>query len=59
MLEDTPNVTSHFELTLDSKEYQGHYKENEVSWFQMQPDQENHVMKLENLEVEVKKRIKE
>ncbi|MEK4405788.1 hypothetical protein MKZ26_15660 [Sporosarcina sp. FSL K6-6792] len=59
IFEDTPNETLHFELTLDSKEYQGHYKENEVSWFQMQPDQENHEMKLEDLEVEVKKRIKE
>ncbi|MBO0586650.1 hypothetical protein [Sporosarcina sp. E16_8] len=44
IVEDTPNETLHFELTLDGKEYQGHYKEDEVSWFQIQPDQENHEM---------------
>jgi len=59
IFEDTPNVTLHFELTLDDKEYQGHYKEDEVNWFQMQPVQENHEMKLEDLEAEVRKRIKE
>ena len=56
---DTQYETLHFELTLDGKEYQGHYKDEEVNWFQMQPDQENHVMELESLEAEVKKRIKE
>lgn len=56
---DTQYETLHFELTLDGKEYQGHYKDEEVNWFQMQPDQENHVMELRNLEAEVKKRIKE
>ena len=57
--EDTPNSTLHFELTLDDKEYQGHYKEDEVNWFQMQPNQENHEMQLDDLEAEVRKRIKE
>ena len=56
---DTQYETLHFELTLDGKEYQGHYKDEEVNWFQMQPDQENHVIELRNLEAEVKKRIKE
>lgn len=59
LFEDTPNETLHFELTLDGKEYQGHYKDDEVTWLQMQPDQENHAMELENLEDEVKKRIRE
>lgn len=58
VFEDTQNEILHFELTLDGKEYQGHYKDDEVSWFQMQPDQENHEMKLEDLEAEVKERIK-
>ena len=59
MFEDTQHETLHFELTLDGKEYQGHYKDDEVNWFQMQPDQENHAMELGNLEDEVKKRIRE
>ncbi|HJF34377.1 MAG TPA: hypothetical protein K8V56_21655 [Sporosarcina psychrophila] len=59
VFEDTQYETLHFELTLDGKDYQGHYKDGEVSWFQMQPDQENHEMRLEDLEDEVKKRIKE
>ncbi len=59
MFEDTQHETIHFELTLDGKEYQGHYKDDEVNWFQMQPDQENHTASLEELEAEVKKRIKE
>ena len=59
IFEDTPNVRLHFELTLDGKEYQGHYKEDEVNWFQMQPNQENHEMQLEDLDAEVRKRIKE
>ncbi len=59
IFEDTQHETLHFELTLDGKEYQGHYKDEEVNWFQMQPDQENHTMELEDLEVEVKKLLKE
>ena len=59
IFEDTPNSTLHFELTLDDKEYQGHYKVDEVNWFQMQPNQENHEMQLDDLEAEVRKRIKE
>lgn len=57
ILEDTPHERLQFELTLDDKEYQGYYKEGEVSWFQMQPDQENHGMKIEDLEAEVQKRM--
>ena len=57
--EDTPHERLHFEVTLDNKEYQGYYKEGEVSWFQMQPDQENHEMKIEDLEAEVHKRMNE
>jgi len=59
IFEDTQHETLHFELTLDGKEYQGHYKNEEVNWFQMQPDQENHIMDLEKLEDEVKKLLKE
>lgn len=58
IFEDTQYETLHFELTLDGKEYQGHYKDDEVNWFQMQPDQENHVMEIEDLEAEVKKRLR-
>ena len=57
ILEDTAHETLHFELKLDDKEYQGHYKDDEVSWFQMQPDQEYHEMPLEELDAEVKKRL--
>lgn len=59
ILEDTQHETVHFELTLDGKEYRGHFKDDEVNWFQMQPDQEDHAMELEDLEAEVKKRIGE
>lgn len=59
IFEDTPNKTLHFELTLDGNEYQGHYKDDDVNWFQMKPDQENHEMQIADLEAEVKKRIKE
>lgn len=55
LFEDTPNETLHFELTFEGKEYQGLYKEGEVSWFQMHPDQEIDEMKLKELEVEVRK----
>ncbi|MFJ7934050.1 hypothetical protein [Sporosarcina sp. NPDC096371] len=54
---DTPNETLHFGLTLDGKEYQGHYKSGEVNWFQMQPDQEKHEISLEDLDDEVKRTI--
>lgn len=60
LFEDTTHEKCHFELTLDGKEYQGYYDdegEGEVSWFQMQPDQENHAMKLEDLDEEVKERV--
>lgn len=59
VLEDTTHEQWHFELTLDDKEYQGYYKEGEVSWFQMQPNQENHEMSLEDLDQEVKNRMSE
>ena len=45
VFEDTQHETLHFELTLDGKEYQGHYKDEEVNWFQMQPEQENHTIR--------------
>lgn len=57
IFEDTEHEKCHFELKLDDKEYQGYYKDDEVSWFQMQPDQDDHEMKLEDLEIEVKKRV--
>ncbi|MEK5040246.1 DUF5342 family protein [Sporosarcina sp. FSL K6-3457] len=59
LFEDTQYETLHFELTLDGREYQGHYKDGEVNWFQMQPDQENHEMLLEELELEVKRKFGE
>lgn len=59
IFEDTEYETWHFELSLDDKEYQGYYKDGEVSWFQMQPDQENHDMNLGDLDEEVKKRMAE
>ena len=59
LFEDTQHETLHFELMLDGREYQGHYKNGEVNWFQMQPSQENHEMLLEELEVEVKRRFGE
>lgn len=59
IFEDTEHEKWHFELSLDDKEYQGYYKNGEVSWFQMQPDQENHDMKLEELDEEVKTRMTE
>lgn len=59
MFEDTQHETLHFELTLEDKEYQGHYKDGEVSWYQMQPDQDNHDVSLESLNAEVRRRIEE
>ncbi len=59
LFEDTQYETLHFDLKLDDKEYQGHYKDGEVSWFQMQPEQENHEMLLEDLEAEIKRRLAE
>lgn len=57
LFEDTEHERLHFELKLDDKEYQGYYQDDEVSWFQMQPDQENHEMSLKDLEAEVKERF--
>lgn len=54
---DTMHEKLHFELKLDDQEYQGYYKDDEVSWFQMQPDQEKHEMPLEELDAAVKKRL--
>ena len=56
---DTQHEAVHFALTFEGKEYQGHYKDGEISWFQMQPDQENHEMPIGELEAEVKRRIEE
>lgn len=57
VFEDTAHEKLHFELTLDDKEYQGYYKDGEIDWFQMQPDQENHEMKIEDLKAEVRKKM--
>lgn len=54
---ETVYETLHFELKLDGKEYKGHYKDDEVDWFQMQPDQEDHAMPLEELDAKVKERL--
>lgn len=59
LFEDTQYETLHFELMLDGREYQGHYKNDEVNWLQMQPKQENHKMLLGELELEVKRRFGE
>lgn len=59
MFEDTQHETVHFGLTLEDKEYQGHYKDGEVNWYQMQPDQENHEVSIETLNDEVRRRIEE
>lgn len=59
IFEDTPHERLHFEVGLDGKEYQGYYKDGEISWFQMQPSQENHEIKIEDLEVEIQKRMVE
>lgn len=57
ILDGTTHETLVFGLKLDGKEYQGHYKDEEVSWLQMQPEQENHEIPLEELDAEVKKRL--
>ncbi len=59
IFEDTAHERCHFELTLDGKEYQGYYDDEteEVSWFQMQPDQEDHAMDLKELDEQVKERV--
>lgn len=59
LFEDTEHEKWHFELCLDEKEYQGYYTDGEVSWFQMQPNQDDHEMDLEELDAEVKKRMSE
>lgn len=57
ILEDTTHERLHFELTLDEKEYQGYFKDGDVSWFQMQPNQENHEMQLVDLEAAVSAKL--
>lgn len=59
IFEDTPHERLHFEIVLDGKEYQGYSKEGEISWFQMQPSQEDHEIKIEDLEAEVQRRVVE
>ena len=59
VMEDSPHQRWHFKLCLDDKEYEGYYKDGEVDWFQMQPDQEDHGMSLEQLDEEVKRRMAE
>ncbi|MCG7334798.1 hypothetical protein MHZ95_05880 [Sporosarcina sp. ACRSM] len=59
MFEDTQHETLHFELMLDGKEYQGHYKNDEVNWFQMQPSQEDHEISIDELEDEVRNRLRD
>jgi len=44
---------------MGDKEYQGHYKEGEVNWYQMQPDQEKHDESIGALDDEVRRRIEE
>lgn len=57
VFEDTAHEKLHFEISLDDKEYQGYYKDGEIDWFQMQPDQKNHEMELKDLEAEVCERL--
>ncbi|MDS9472883.1 hypothetical protein [Sporosarcina pasteurii] len=59
VLENSSHQRWHFEVILDDKKYEGYYKDDDVDWFQMQPDQDNHAMPLEQLEDEVKRRINE
>ena len=59
MFGDSQHERVHFELTLEDKEYQGHYKEGEVNWYQMQPDQEKHDESIGTLDDEVRHRIEE
>ena len=59
MFEDSQHERVHFELTLEDKEYQGHYKEGEATWYQMQPDQEKHDESIRKLDDEVRRRIEE
>ena len=57
LFEDTERRMWHFEVCFDGKEYQGYYSDEEVKWFQMKPDQENHDISLEKLDTEVKERL--
>lgn len=59
VFENTAHEALHFELMLDSKEYQGHFKNGEVNWLQMQPNPDDHKMSLEELDAEVRRRITE
>jgi hypothetical protein len=52
---DTQHEAVHFALTFEGKEYQGHYKDGDVNWLHMRPNQDHHEMDLERLDEEVKK----
>ena len=50
---DSQYEALHFALTFEGKDYQGHYKDGEVNWFQMKPKQEDHEMSLDDLDEKV------
>lgn len=59
IFEDSPNERQRFSLVLDDQEYQGYNKDGEITWFQMQPEEENHKISMEELEAQVRVKITE
>ncbi|MEK3887834.1 hypothetical protein [Bacillus sp. FSL K6-3431] len=53
VFERLPHGLTHFEISLDGKSYEGHYRNGDVNWFHPQPEQGDHEMPIEEVEAEV------
>lgn len=52
-----PHGLTHFEIQLDGRNYEGHYRNGDVNWFHPQPDQRNHEVLIEVIEEEVCEKV--
>lgn len=53
IFERLPHGLIHFEISLDGRNYEGHYRNGDVNWFHPQPEQENHDMPIDEVEEKV------
>ncbi|MBS4208463.1 hypothetical protein [Bacillus sp. FJAT-50079] len=57
VFENLPHGLTHFEISLDGKSYEGHYRNGDVNWFHPHPLQENHEIPIEEIEEQVREII--
>ncbi|MFK4997305.1 hypothetical protein ACI2OX_06025 [Bacillus sp. N9] len=57
IFERLPHGLIHFELSLEGRNYEGHYRNGDVNWFHPQPKEEVHDVEIDEVEAEVREII--